>query len=204
MFNALLRHLLYSLTFVAFFAITSCSPNQYGSKYSSSPKRQNENDPSRGNKSGSYVYKNSPKKETRPATSTKSSTSTTRENIIFSAQTYIGSPYKSGGKSPTTGFDCSGFTGYVFTKNGFPLSGPSHDLAKKGNLKSKEKLQPGDLVFFGSNDRISHVAIVSDVGREKLEVIHSTTSAGVKKDNILGSEYWEKRYLFGVDILTNK
>jgi cell wall-associated NlpC family hydrolase len=76
-------------------------------------------------------------------------------------------------------------------------------LAKKGRNKSKEDLGPGDLVFFGDSDRISHVAIVASHNGDSLTVIHATTSAGVKVDNINGSAYWESRFLFGRDILSD-
>ncbi|MBK8079854.1 MAG: C40 family peptidase [Saprospiraceae bacterium] len=67
--------------------------------------------------------------------------------MIDTASSYIGSNYQSGGKNPDTGFDCSGFTSFVFRKNGIDISGPSHDLAKLGKSKNKNELAPGDLVF---------------------------------------------------------
>jgi cell wall-associated NlpC family hydrolase len=183
-------------------SVTSCSTSQYGSKYSSSKKRSSGSMAKKSSRPAEKrVYREPLKEEKKNHPAIKTGSLTTRSQIIETAEKYLGSPYKPGGKKPETGFDCSGFTGFIFTQNGYPLSGGSHDIAKMGKQKPKEKLIPGDLVFFGNKERISHVAIVSDVEKGKLEVIHSTTSAGVKKDNILGSEYWESRFLFGMDVI---
>lgn len=186
------------------FIMPSCSTQNKGSRYSSTYKKKNSKKKTkRPNDSGKYVFRTYPDK--KPARSTATSktlpVSQTRENIIDSAKNYLGKPYKPGGKRPETGFDCSGFTGFIFTQNGVPISGASHDIAKMGKQKPKEQLIPGDLVFFGNSQRISHVAIVSSSHKDRLEVIHSTTSAGVKIDNITGSPYWESRYLFGIDVI---
>lgn len=193
-------HLLIIFSCVA--VMPSCSPKGHGSKYSSAHgKKKSEHKTRKPNDSGTYVFKTKPVSKKNPEVSFVKPVSATRENIIISARKYIGKPYKPGGKKPETGFDCSGFTGYVFTQNGFPISGASQDIAKMGKQKSRDQLIPGDLVFFGNAERISHVAIVSFAGKDKLEVIHSTTSAGVKTDIINGSPYWESRYLFGVDVI---
>ena len=63
------------------------------------------------------------------------------------------------------------------------------------------ELQEGDLVFFGTNNKVSHVAIVANVDQNELKVIHSTSSRGVVIDDISSSNYWKKRYLFGRDVM---
>lgn len=126
-----------------------------------------------------------------------------RQAVITDALTYLGTRYMPGGKKPETGFDCSGFTSFVFTKNNVSLHGPSDKQANMGKQKPKNILAPGDLVFFGDKQRISHVAIVLKNESEQLEVIHATTSAGVRKDEINFSKYWNQRYLFGVDIIAD-
>ena len=124
-----------------------------------------------------------------------------RTNIVSTAKKYIGKSYTYGGKKPSTGFDCSGFTSHVFKNNGINLSGPSHSQAKQGKRKSMSELQEGDLVFFGTNNKVSHVAIVANVDQNELKVIHSTSSRGVVIDDISSSNYWKKRYLFGRDVM---
>lgn len=193
------------LAAVFILAVSSCSPNQYGSRYSHSKKKSHGSMARKSTRpTEKRVYREPIREEKRTTASSKTKHSSTRTQIIETAEKYLGSPYKPGGKKPETGFDCSGFTGFIFTKNGYPMSGGSHDIAKTGKQKPKDKLLPGDLVFFGNKERISHVAIVSDVDDGMLEVIHSTTSAGVKKDNILGSEYWESRFLFGMDVIDQR
>ena len=133
--------------------------------------------------------------------STSKSYNSKRTKIVSTAKKYIGKSYTYGGKKPSTGFDCSGFISHVYKNNGIDLSGPSHYQAKQGKKKSMSALQKGDLVFFGTNKKVSHVAIVTKVDQNKLNVIHSTSSRGVVIDDISSSEYWKKRYLFGRDVM---
>lgn len=137
----------------------------------------------------------------RTKKTTKSNSYSQRSKIVSTAKKYIGKSYVYGGKKPSTGFDCSGFTSHVFKNNGINITGPSHFQAQKGKRKSIKELQKGDLVFFGKNNKVSHVAIVADTQRNKLKVIHSTSSRGVVIDDISTSDYWMKRYLFGRDVL---
>lgn len=139
--------------------------------------------------------------KSRVKKSSTSYSSTKRSKIVSTAKRYLGKSYVYGGKKPSTGFDCSGFTAHVYKNNGVNISGPSHYQAKKGKQKSIRELQKGDLVFFGKNNKVSHVAIVAVANKNKLEVIHSTSSRGVVIDDIASSDYWKKRYLFGRDVL---
>lgn len=123
-----------------------------------------------------------------------------RTDILNTAKRYIGKKYVYGGKTPS-GFDCSGFTAYVYNKNGVVLTGSSRNQAGTGRKKSKNQLQRGDLIFFGKG-KVSHVGIVADVGSNMLKVIHATSSRGVVLEDISGSSYWQSRYLFGRDIIS--
>ena len=69
--------------------------------------------------------------------------------LISYASQFLGIPYVWGGTSPS-GFDCSGFTQYVFAHFGVDIPRVSEDQQNVGTLVSRENLQPGDLVFFGS------------------------------------------------------
>lgn len=180
--------------------ITSCSPSNSSrtGKYSSANKRTSPKGKTKESKN--YTY-SKPKKEDKTSSSV-SSLSNVRNSIVSNAMQYEGTKYRAGGKSPDSGFDCSGFTGFIFTQNGIPISGPSHKLAEMGKYKTKKELLPGDLVFFGNKERISHVAIVSDATGSEIKVVHATTSAGVKVDEITGSEYWTSRFLFGRDLIS--
>ncbi len=124
-----------------------------------------------------------------------------RDEILISAIKYVGRSYKYGGKRPETGFDCSGFISYVFKENGIPITGNSRHQATLGERKNKTMLQPGDLVFFGTGSKVSHVAVVLKNNGKDLEVVHATSSRGVRIDEINHSRYWRSRYLFGRDVL---
>lgn len=179
-------------------SISSCSTanKRSHSSYSTASKRKKSDHRTIENQK--YVYKTkTPKDKAEPNLSPGS----TRDDIVLTALKYAGRPYKSAGKTPDTGFDCSGFTSFVFNENGIKISGPSHEQAKLGKPKDKENLQPGDLVFFGNEERISHVGIVASNEDHALQVVHSTTTAGVKVDNISNSDYWQSRFLYGVDVI---
>jgi cell wall-associated NlpC family hydrolase len=103
-----------------------------------------------------------------------------------------GTPYKYGGTSPDTGFDCSGFVGHVFKQSlGKSLPRSSEEISRVGTEQDSEELQPGDLVFFNTlNKSYSHVGIYLGDG----QFIHSpSTGKSVTVVNINDS-YWRKRY----------
>ncbi|MFD0713135.1 C40 family peptidase [Paenibacillus sp. GCM10027626] len=102
----------------------------------------------------------------------------------------IGTPYHYGGTT-TKGFDCSGFTMYVFKKIGVSISRTSGSQSKLGKKVAKSDLIPGDLVFFNTSGKgISHVGIY--VGDNKFA--HSSSSKGVTISG-LSDSYYEKRYV---------
>lgn len=199
------KFLFYVLLIAGFLFVTeSCSPTASSrtSKYSSVNKRSKKTSSSRSLTTYASKTRTTTKK-TVEAPKTASAGTGLRSKIVSSAISFSGIKYKYGGKSPATGFDCSGFTNYVFNQNGISMSGPSHQLATLGPKIPAERLKPGDLVFFGDKNKISHVAIVAEhSSTNKLEVVHATTSAGVRVDNISNSDYWQSRFLYGVDVLS--
>lgn len=130
--------------------------------------------------------------EPRTATSsTESNIQSSSNNVVQVAETYIGSRYVSGGSSPS-GFDCSGFTQYVYGKCGITLSRTSYTQATQGTSVNKSELQPGDLLLFhyyGSSS-IGHVGIYVGDGK----FIHAANSnRGVVYDSI-NSGYYADNY----------
>lgn len=145
--------------------------------------------------------KTKPRRAEAPKYSTKvGHNSAIRDAIVTSAKKHLGLRYVYGGKS-TKGFDCSGFTSYVYQQNGINLSGASYHQAKKGLHIDKQSLKRGDLIFFGKG-KVSHVGIVVSNTGGALEVIHATSSRGVVLENISDSSYWQGRLLYGRDILS--
>ena len=95
--------------------------------------------------------------------------------VLPTAERYLGVPYRWGGTSPKTGFDCSGFVQYVFARHGTRLPRTSREQASSGKRLRPvwSALQPGDLVMFAEpGKRITHVAIYA--GRRR--IIHASGS----------------------------
>jgi len=124
-----------------------------------------------------------------------STESALRSDIIKYAKKYKGARYKYGGTTPK-GFDCSGFTSYVFKKFDIPITRTSDSQAKKGKKINLPYAKPGDLAFFGRGRKITHVALVTKNSKSGLQVIHSTSSRGVVEENVTNSSYWKSRLLF--------
>lgn len=115
--------------------------------------------------------------------------------IAAIAQKYLGYKYQWGGHSPA-GFDCSGFTWYVYKEAG--LNVPNHNLAGQMNAGPRiprEQLQPGDLVFFQNTyaPGLSHSGVFLGSGRF---INAETEKAGVQV-RALSDPYWSSRFLGG-------
>jgi cell wall-associated NlpC family hydrolase len=97
--------------------------------------------------------------------------------VLETADQYIGIPYTWGGNTPASGFDCSGFTKYVFAKQGIQLPRTSREQARAGQGVALDfaAFLPGDILLFAEpNEAISHVAIYVGDGR----IIHSSSALG--------------------------
>ena len=147
-------------------------------------------------RSQSTSRRTSSTKTTTNTTSQKSATETTNvpasgngSSIVATAKQYLGYKYVYGGSSPSTGFDCSGFTSYVFKQHGISLNRTAAGQYSNGVAVSRANLQPGDLVMFGKSG-INHVAIYIGGG----QIIHaSTPSTGVRIDS-LSTGYYNNNY----------
>ncbi|MDQ3878083.1 MAG: C40 family peptidase [Actinomycetota bacterium] len=119
-----------------------------------------------------------------------------RKVVIQRAKSQRGAPYRSGGTSPS-GFDCSGFTHWIFEGHGANLphsAAAQYNLGTRPGYKrvwSKSHLKKGDLVFFNTNGySVSHAGMYIGGGR-----FISASSHGVRVDSIYDPYYWGHRYV---------
>jgi cell wall-associated NlpC family hydrolase len=118
--------------------------------------------------------------------------SDTAQEILINALSLTGVKYKYGGKSPETGFDCSGFVRYVFQEAAnLTLPHGARAISQLGHAIPVEQLQPGDLVFFNTlKSAFSHVGIYLGDGR----FIHAPSSGGGIHVVDMNESYWAKRF----------
>ena len=110
--------------------------------------------------------------------------------VVALARSFIGTPYRNGGADPG-GFDCSGFTQYVFAQHGVALPRTVMEQAAAGNRVDRRDLRQGDLVFFAIDGRtVSHVGIAVSADR----FVHAPSSRGSVREESLGIAYWQTRY----------
>lgn len=116
-----------------------------------------------------------------------------RDELIATAETFLGIPYKWGGTSTTQGFDCSGLTMAVYRLNGLNLPRTSRSQFRTGIEVKKQELKKGDLVFFATNGgkKISHVGIYS--GNNTF--IHAPSKGKKIQMTSLSNSYFRKRYM---------
>jgi cell wall-associated NlpC family hydrolase len=116
----------------------------------------------------------------------------TLNNLAFYALSLSGTPYKYGGISPDTGFDCSGFVGHVFRHVlGISLPRSAHEIKHLGLAIKTNELRPGDLVFYNTLKRaFSHVGIY--LGDDQF--VHSPSRGGGVRVENMQENYWRKRF----------
>jgi cell wall-associated NlpC family hydrolase len=111
--------------------------------------------------------------------------------LVGTALDLRGVRYRDGGANPS-GFDCSGFTQYVFARHGVKLPREVRDQFSAGSAVRPEELEAGDLLFFTTDKPgASHVAIA--VGGNGF--VHAPSSTGVVRVERLTTEYWARRFL---------
>jgi cell wall-associated NlpC family hydrolase len=112
--------------------------------------------------------------------------------LVFTALGFMGVPYRRGGNTAETGFDCSGFVKAMYEQTvGLILPRRAEQQAATTQKIERSELQPGDLVFFNTMRRaFSHVGIY--VGEGKF--IHSPKPGAEVRVEDMGVSYWNRRF----------
>ena len=113
-------------------------------------------------------------------------------DLVVNAMGFLGVPYKRGGNSAETGFDCSGFVRAMYKQTvGLLLPRQADQQAAATQVIDKKELQPGDLVFFNTMRRsFSHVGIYVGDGK----FIHAPRSGAEVRVEDMGIAYWARRF----------
>jgi Cell wall-associated hydrolases (invasion-associated proteins) len=114
--------------------------------------------------------------------------------VVSAAKSQLGVPYKYGGQSPYTAFDCSGLTMYAYSKAGISLPHSAAEQATHGWWVSRYSLQPGDLLFFnpgGDGIKVTHCGIY--IGNNMF--ISAQSGAGKVMEANLTSSYWSNAFV---------
>lgn len=115
-------------------------------------------------------------------------------DVLFQAISLVGTPYRYGGNSPESGFDCSGLITYVFNSSaGLRLPRSTRELIDIDAPRiDRDRLYPGDLVYFNpAGGRVSHIGIY--VGERRF--VHAPASGGTVRMDNLDLPYWRKHYV---------
>lgn len=178
------------------------------SNYNSTSPRTTERAKPRHRPSNSATPSNSRSNNKVANTTTKNNRSTNRTSanlreelvqrnrLVDFASQFEGKPYVYGGKTPESGFDCSGLMYYTFRHFDYSINASSRAQAQQGRKIKLTDAAPGDLLFFGQSGKVNHVAMVVHNTSKSLIILHSTSSGGVIKEDYYQSSYWQRRYLF--------
>lgn len=150
-------------------------------------------------RSGGERKLESPERQLKEENNTKVESSKGKE-VVSLAKKYLGSRYVYGGATPSKGFDCSGFTMYIYKQFGINLSHSATAQSKVGTKVEKSNLQLGDLVFFSDYKTytgIGHCGIYIGDGK----FIHaSTETTGVITSSLFSGSY-VKRYVTATRVI---
>ena len=125
------------------------------------------------------------------------------EDVLFRALGLVGTPYRYGGNTPASGFDCSGLIGFVYRDTaGISLPRSTRELiAMRVPSVSRSALQSGDLLYFATSGggQVSHAGIYVGEGR----FVHAPSSGGTVRLDSLANSYWQKNYLNAKRVLAD-
>jgi len=120
------------------------------------------------------------------------------DRLVSRAMKYLGTPYRYGGISPGTGFDCSGFVYYLYgAVFGRTIPRMPDGMAREGTPVSRGDLKRGDIVFFGHRGTFTHVGLYAGNG----QFVHATHRGSPVSVTALDSDYYRQHYMTAVRLL---
>ena len=139
---------------------------------------------------GGEAVRNPPPREAARDWPTVAPADPARANaVLMRAISLVGTPYRYGGNTPESGFDCSGLIGYVYrSRAGVSPPRTVAQLDEFGKAISRSDLRVGDLVVFGRGTP-THAGIYVGEGR----FVHAPSTGGTVRLDSLGSKYWSKQ-----------
>lgn len=115
--------------------------------------------------------------------------------ILQTAFDLIGTPYRWGGQTPETGFDCSGFVSYVLRQHAIQIPRTTAEQFGTGRSVAQDEIQPGDLVFFSTTGPgATHVGLVVASGTE-WKFVHAPADGSTVRIERFDTGYWQQRWL---------
>ena len=113
-------------------------------------------------------------------------------DLVMYAMSLADTPYRYGGNSSESGFDCSGYVGHVYRHElGIDLPRTSRQISRVGQPLNLSELRPGDLVFYNTmREPFSHVGIYVGDGK----FVHSPKSGDRVRVEQMDLRYWQARY----------
>lgn len=120
--------------------------------------------------------------------------------LVHTARSALGVPYRNGGRTPTEGFDCSGFVWWTFYQHGVNLPRTTEEQAACGSpVPPGNELRPADIIVFrtGSGPLGLHTAIYTGGG----QFVHSPKPGGTVREESLTVQYWQRAFLAARRIL---
>lgn len=117
------------------------------------------------------------------------------DRLVSRAMNYLGTPYRYGGTSPKTGFDCSGFVYYLYgAVFGQRIPRMPHEMVREGTTVARSDLKRGDLVLFGHRGTFTHIGIYAGNN----QFVHATHSGSPVMVTNLDADYYRTRYMTAV------
>jgi cell wall-associated NlpC family hydrolase len=135
-----------------------------------------------------------------PARAPSAASAQVANDVLFRAMALVGTPYKWGGNTPETGFDCSGLVDYIYRRAAdiaLPHNSSQMATLDGRRIQRMRDLASGDLVFFGSGRSISHVGVYVGQGR----FVHAPNSGGTVRLDDIDGPYWRDHFAFGKRLL---